>query len=84
MAEQKAFRVPYDIMTEQLRNVIAEDQEKAGGQAAQTEGASAEPEAQNAQTEEAPAEMNGENQSAAETPAAEEATEEEKILTNEE
>ena len=35
-------------------------------------------------TEEAPAEMNGENQSAAETPAAEEATEEEKILTNEE
>ena len=35
-------------------------------------------------TGEAPAEMNGENRSAEETPAAEEATEEEKILTNEE
>ena len=42
------------------------------------------PVVEEAPTEEAPAEMNGENQSAAETPAAEEATEEEKILTNEE
>ena len=36
--------------------MIAEDQEKAGGQAAQTEGASAEPEAQSAQTDSPPAE----------------------------